>query len=112
MLWRLPLPGPAWANGVWVTEIRIGVSGNEGGKDLCGEPVVPSFRPISLAPDFLGSRLQKSLSLYTLFILCILSLPTQQLLFWAPHFPIVFSRWTFLYRKTPGTLSPAIWNMT
>lgn len=59
-----------------------------------------------------GSRLQKSLSLYTLFILCILSLPTQQLLFWAPHFSIVFSGWTFLYRKTPGMLSPAIWNMT
>lgn len=59
-----------------------------------------------------SSRLQKSLSLYTLFILCIVSLLTQQLLFWAPHFPIVFSRWTFLYRKTPGMLSPAIWNMT
>lgn len=45
------------AHGVWVTEIRIGFSGNEGGKDLCGEPAVPSSGPISLAPDFLGSRL-------------------------------------------------------
>lgn len=72
------------AHGVWVAEISFGISGNEGGKGLCGEPAVSSFGPISLIPDFLGSRLQKSLSLYTLFILCILSLPTQQLLFCPP----------------------------